>query len=308
MPDQPKPQTTPDLEKMLFDGMEFFNLPEPESSGPVNEPAPSPEKPADTPAPEPEKPEIGEPPETVDPKDFRFKDHPSAEKGYRHIQQEKTRLEQELVRYRKEAETRAAQEKADEEKKRKEQADEYAVSRREESLRQIEDLDPDDPEHTKKVARIMTEVERDIRRKEQEIFTVATPPGTPSGEKPPQESKPDNAQATEEPPAPAEILEYIDGKVKATGLDPTDPDWIVCSSRAPQTGEDGRPLTLDQQIEWAIEETKKQLAARRAKILQEAEMPLGRTGTGYRPSPAASADRPLSLSDALDRAAESRRI
>lgn len=281
------------------------------------ETAPEPEeKPSET-ITQPDKPEEKE-------KNFRFKSHEEAEEGYRNILSRVTRAEQEAARVRKEMEYLKDVETFQQVIAQNEKAYlDFSTERNQKALLDIDSLDPDDPEHNKKVARIWAEANRDIRRYEEQLNIAARKfisarqrqlqqqPAAPAPIQ--QQPRPDNA-ATPDP------VDFVRNYISKQGLQPDDRMFWAIAGQAP-TSIDGKPIDLNEQIKWAVEETKKlkasireehkkeleSIASKTGRRTAEGEVPLGRGG--IKPSPGkAEAERPISLSEAVERALESRRL
>ena len=334
-------QTTLDLDQVMAEGMEEFQGELDEAAKDITAPAPKPEE--TSPAKEEKKVKETEKllPATEHPKEeapaketppakegeaaaeARFKTHEEAEKGYRHIQAEKTRLEEELKQ---EREARAADKKAREDAEVKQKAFEeaeaglvdFAADRHEQALTAIEDLDPDDDEYRKNVARIWAEKDRDIRRYERGHGLMEAPGAIPAA------AKTETPPGTEESTV-SEQWAYVGTKAKEAGkeagIDFSKDEFftMVCQS-APTKDEKGTPMTFDEQIDWAITKTKnyhstliagkaaeREAADLKAREHQERETPMGRSSSEI-PLTGKDSGKPVSLDDAIESAREERRL
>lgn len=272
-----------------------------------------------------ETPEEGEPPKETEtpsePKpDLRFKTHEEAEKGYRHLQSEKTKaekrardLEKELAA-RKDAEARRAKDEESDQK-----FAEYSEQRHQEALKAIETLDPDEDGYHEKVARIWAEKDRDVRRYDRELSQQSidtTPSDSQEGNQPAETGTPEAGEA----PSREAIVAYVNGEAEKAGVDPADEHFQLECRIAPVQDEQGRELTLAEQVEWAISKTKayhqsvedrirkaqEAEARQKAETAQERDLPMGRSGAH---KPAETPDlTPVSLNDAIDDAMNDRRL
>ena len=91
------------------------------------------------------------------------------------------------------------------------------------------------------------------------------------------------------------------------GLD--DPVFIGYASKAP-TSRDGAPLPFEAQVDWAIEQTKGHYQKVRAKIMQQAGQPMGRSGPSVRKAsvPGGPPNQRVTLGEARAKALERRTI
>jgi chaperonin cofactor prefoldin len=259
----------------------------------------------------------------------RFKSHEEAERGYRELQGKTTRAEQEAAEARRKlAELEAAQAAqnerrvADARRAEADQAiDDYMAERTEKALEEIEALDPDDPEHRKKVARIYARRDSDVRKFAQ---NPAGKDGKPIG------AATEGDQQVSSPPLPAErpppappvvpaaaesrrvqVREYIDGRARAAQIDPEDELWVGVSLTTPTKDADGKSLSLDEQIEWTISRYNERRAAIQARARQAAHLPMGEGASAPRSPGSAGGDTAptaVGLGDAIARANERRRL
>jgi hypothetical protein len=300
-------------------------------------PAPAAGHPGD--ATEPEETTPAEPKPTDTKPSTRFKSHEEAERGYKELQGSATRSAQEnaeLKRRLAEVETKEQAQSAGKLQEEADQATEvYAKERNRAALKEIEALDPDDPDHQDKVAGVWARANTDLIRYSRNPLdkdgkAILGRKDIAAGKPLPQEGTAPEVQpaAVEAQPAAAasppvskgandaaaierrraETREYIDAKVKASGIDPEDPLWIGMSLQTPNVDETGRTIPLDDQIQWTIDKHNEYLAQRKAASRATADMPIG--GGGHQPRPAASptAATPIGLGDAITRANERRRL
>lgn len=256
------------------------------------------------------------PPETG----FRFKDHPEAEKGYRELQGKATRAEQRA----KTAEVELDRVKNAEKIKAEAVATrativEFASTRRAQALDDIDALDPEDKEYRKKAANLLSQADIDIydhyqAGRTQPAAAPAATTETASGEG-------DAAVETEK------VTKYVQEKIVAEGFDANDPLFWQYAGHAPIADEKGKPTSIDTQIQWAVSQTKQYHDSIRTKLKSEdearvaeevrkkqaADIPLGRGTPAGGGTPAgerakAEDDKPVSLSDAVEFAADRRRL
>jgi len=206
----------------------------------------------------------------------------------------------------------------------------FATERREAALKEISALDPDDPEHNAKVAAIWGKVDvavvkftRNPVGKDGKPIGVVEPaapaaapaaapviPAAPAAPAKPAAPGPAPDQAEAEKRKTA-VINYIDGKARAAGIAPdTDELWWGISRSTPAVDDKGQKLTIDQQIDWAINKYNERIAAITATARQRSELPLG--GGGHGPGgpggAAAPAEGQASLDSAIAKANEARRL
>lgn len=272
-------QTTPDdsgFDKMIIDNIEIFDLDKAPGEGPDAEPT------AAKPAPAIKADEKGEKKKELtdeekkaeeEKKKLRFKTHEEAEKGYEEKQSRVTTVEQENAKLREqtaenEKELKKMREAEEAAKAEEKQAAaevkilEYSRKRHDEILKEIEDLDTEDPEHRSKVADLWSKVGADVRRFERDaakapIEEPELKPGETEvkpGEKKTAPAKPAEKTPPEvsDPAEAAEALGYVESKVKSAGRDIKNPVLQRAAMFTPQNSEDGVELSLDEQVEWAI--------------------------------------------------------
>lgn len=174
------------------------------------------------------------------------------------------------------------------------QLDGFTAEENKKALDRISALDPDDPTHADQVSKVWAEFHGIVRRKERELFTVVppAPPASPS-------------QETQDDTTPAAYQEKIVQALDQAGIPAEDPVFQHYAGIAPVEA-NGAPLSFDDQVRWAIENTTKYKAAERSKVIQEADQPLGR---GSFPPPSGRApNTPVSLDSALEAANARRRV
>ncbi|MBU2548870.1 MAG: hypothetical protein KKB20_10690 [Proteobacteria bacterium] len=327
---QTTPETEVDLDQIFADGMQVFQgeldeaargnaSPETEAIDPGAGPAEgeepiSPEHPK-APAEEAgdkERPEGEGPPETPPaPPAHRFKTHEEAEKGYRNLQAEKTRLEEEKADL---AARLAAQDRAEQDKAARDKAEadilEFSKKRTIEALKAIDAIEPEDPEHSEKVAQAWAEKDRDIWAFEQGLTKAA---GAPA----PKEA---GSGPETEPGGGEDTIAFIKERLKAAELNPDDPMFWMLAERVPAQDQNGQPMTFEQGLDWAVNQTKahnaeterrvleriKAAAAVQTDVHQEKTQPLGRSGAERQ-----TTEEPrkiVTMSDAIDQAMEERRL
>jgi hypothetical protein len=241
----------------------------------------------------------------------RFETHEKAEEGYKNLQGEKTRVDLENKKLKKEL---AAAEEAEKKKVGKAKTDQtimdFAITRHEESLKEIDELDPDADDYQKSVSTIWAKKDRDIRNKEVELGYGATV--TP-------------AKETEEEPkedADKEALELVGEIAEKNGIDPGDKFFLINCSLAPTEDEKGEHIDFEKQIEWAVNETKKYIdfhdkrfqekqkdeAEKKAKENQEENLALGGSPTDIVTEKEDEEVKPTSLNDAIEGVMEETRL
>jgi len=249
---------------------------------------------------------------------FRFRDHPEAEKGYRELQGKATKAEQraaaaeaELNRVRDAEKIKAAAEAT------RATIVDFAANRRAQALEEIDALDPDDKEYRKKAATVLSQADIDIYDHYQTHGRTA-----------PAAARPEPA-AREEDAATREVetvTRYVQERIVAEGFGADDPLFWQYASRAPIADAQGKPTSLDTQIQWAMSQTKQYHDSIRTKLKSEEEnrvaeevrkrqitsLPLGRGTPGGASTPGGSAvsqsASPVSLADAIDFAQDRRRL
>ncbi len=244
----------------------------------------------------------------------RFPDHAAAEEGYKNIQSEKTRVEQENKELREKLDASGKKEEREaavavaEEK-----IENFSIERHKEALGAIDELDPDADNYTGEVSRIMTRKDRDIRRFETENMpaadsgaAAATAHGTQDDDTDP------NAAAKK----------YVKETATAADIDPEHRYFKRVCAQAPLVDEAGKEISFEDQVAWAVNETKdflaeqetdfterqKEAAKKKADEHQDKSLSLG-TG-GILPPPAGKEDdgKPVTLEDALQSADQERTI
>jgi hypothetical protein len=241
----------------------------------------------------------------------RFETHEKAEEGYKNLQGEKTRVDLENKKLKKEL---AAAEEAEKKKVEKAETDQkimdFAIARHEESLKEIDELDPDDDGYQKSVSTIWAKKDRDIRNKEVELGYGAT--GTPA--------KPSEEESEED--ANKGALELVGKIAEKNGIDPRDKFFLINCSLAPTEDEKGGHIDFEKQIEWAVNETKKYIdfhdkrfqekqrdeAEKKAKENQEENLALGGSPTDIVSEKEDEEVKPTSLDDAIEGVMEETRL
>ncbi len=238
-------------------------------------------------------------------KEARFETHEKAEEGYKNLQGEKTRVDQENKKLKAElAATKEAEKIKVEKVKTDQEIMDFAVERHEESLKEIDELDPDDADYQKNVATIWAKKDRGIRN-----FEIEHDVGLKTTVQKPEEDTDEDA------------LEHVEEIAKKHGIDPKDKFFLINCAQAPTEDEKGEHIDFEKQIEWAVNETKnyielhekriresqKSEAEKKAKENQEQELPLGKSTTEV-VTEKEEGDKPVSLDDALESAAEERRL
>jgi hypothetical protein len=251
---------------------------------------------------------------------FRFTSHEDAEKGYKNLQAEKTRLEMELRAAR---EKNTAIEQTEAEKTWlaafEEDVSTYAKEANRKALKAIDELDPDAEDYQGQVAEIQARVYGDIRRYEREKENKKPKPGGAlSGER-----------GESGKGASDEVLRIAQAHVRDVAeknqINPDDEYFRMVCTTAPTVDEKGLPMDFDTQILWAVHKTKtyqaelqgahgtqgeqgrQNAANRKAAATQEENLAMGRSTPQQRRSEMETA-RPVSLDDAIESALESRRL
>lgn len=273
-----------------------------EQAAPPNPPAP------------PAQPATPEPP--------RFKSHEEAETGYKNLQRDKTIVDQRVKALTEEIQRIKSQEQMKQDREAEETAFMgFAQARNEQALKEIDELDPDDPEYRKKAASAWARANKDIRYFSN---TSGKPPqsGIPAQNQQPAPPAPAALPPQADQDASAEAVSYVKEKLTAAKIPQDDLLFWKIARDVPATDPQGKPLDLDTQINLAIAETQNYRAAilgntgispdaaaeadRKARATQAQHLPLGRS----------SADRaavtppaaPVSMTDAISFAQEQRRL
>lgn len=247
------------------------------------------------------------PPPDEEPEPHRFKSHEEAEKGYKNLQGKLTRIEQKLAaiekgeqtRSQKEAEERKARTQAEAETK----LNDFAIKRNREMLDEIDGLDPDAPDYRDQAAKLQAKAWMDIRQFERSMQTEA----------PPEENSPTSpAEGGEPPPPDFEAKSAVEQALKAAKIKPDDPVFAHYARHVPTQDPDGRPLTLDEQVQKAITWTNNYRASQKKQYRQQIEQPLDRANAGRRGSGGNKSEKidteAFTLSDALDAAQRRRTV
>jgi hypothetical protein len=252
-------------------------------------------------------------------KPLRFTSHEAAEEGYRNLQGKATKAEQDAARLRKELEDlKTAKVRQEELEHREQEYVTYAETKYQEALVQIDELDPDADDYNLQVAKIWAKRDGDIRRYEWEkgIGTAAQKPKETDA-KP---KEPGSVPSEEEAKA---ARSYVAEKAVEAGINPEDPGWQFLCTQAPSEI-DGRQLSFEEQVDWALEEKRtydayrssaplskeeKEAEARKlSEQRQSQELSLGRGASAQKRSETDAALRPMSLDDAIEAAKEERRL
>lgn len=320
-----------DLDAIMREGLEQFDMPQGDEAAAPAQAAPA--GPADAsgrPADKSQPPAGGD--DDDDAASYRFKTHSEAEKGYKNLQSEHTRIAQENAELKRSLEARerekteaAAREQAETEFRT------YAADQRLAMLDEIDALNPDDPEYKKQVAAIQAKTDLAIftARQNAPLSAAQAKPPVKPGAAPATEPGAATA-ATPQAAAPAAdkdaVVAYTREKITAPdiGLAADDPLFWTFALRAPKEDDSGNTLTLDDQISWAVEQTKnyhasirtgadpqqaQQKAEAAARERAAREQPLGRSGAARPPAEAAAGGQPAyGIADALADVREMRRI
>ncbi|MFW5930448.1 MAG: hypothetical protein ACOCQI_01740 [Desulfosalsimonas sp.] len=120
------------------------------------------------------------------------------------------------------------------------------------------------------------------------------------------------AQA-EQGPSPEEIQQMIDARIleQSPGFDREDPAFIGFCGKVPSEDEQGNPLTIEQQIDRAIDMTRQHYDRKRRELLQENVQPMDRTGPGAGGSAGSSQSSPQqneTFGDIVEAAVSSRQL
>lgn len=260
-------------------------------------------------------------------------------------EQENARLREELEKLRA---ARQQEEKKQREEEIRRQRDEFISSKYEEATKAVDELDPDDPTYHNKVARIWADAHRAIDTFEPEVSGSEPPsasesaeayasggrqaddagggqsaeqenpsqggPGEAGSEPSPSDSaEPAGQQPAEQGPSTEEIQQMINTRIskQAPGFDSEDPAFVGFCGRVPAEDEQGNPLTIQQQIDRAIEMTRQHYDRKRRELLQESAQPMDRTGPGAGGSAGSSQSSPQqkeTFGDIVEAAVSSRQL
>lgn len=266
--------------------------------------------------------------------DYRFGSHDEAEKAYKEIQSRVTKEEMRRADLKRELEKMQTQieemEAADLTRRNKEKlvsdVADYSETRHQELMEGLAALDPEDPKHTERAARLWAAYHRDLKKFELDWQGEAP---APKAEKKEQEQDDEHEQGPAEPstesmpstpppqhaaPPPAvdetEVLNMVHGVVRQAGIEPDDPIFSFYASRVNVTDDKGAPIPLGNQIQAAIDQTKKYKADELSKLKQSLTQPMGRGGPGRSANADGkdAGDKPTSMDDALEKAREARRL
>lgn len=251
---------------------------------------------------------------TDPPPALRFTNHEEAEKGYKNLQGEHTRLAEEN----KALKTKIDAEETDRLRKTAEETADYdlvtfATTRRRTMLDEIDALDPDVPDYRDQVAGIQAKADRDIFKQSKTVIAAPPAPARPQPQ-PAANTKPVDTE---------QVISYVKDKITSVdiGLDKDDELFWLMTQQTPDKDQSGNTLTLDQQIQWAADQTinyrsrilgrdrNQQLddTTRTAETNRRRDMPLGRHAADA-PTTGKGDDKPVSLADAVDSAKNMRRL
>lgn len=220
----------------------------------------------------------------------RHKTLEAAEKSYAHAQSKLSKVTEENARLKQALEAR---EKALSETREKETVaarEAFSTSRYEQAMTALQELDEYDPGYKTAAAKIWADCHRDVA-----AFTTAPPATSPMGE--PSSAPADDPAASVVPaagpaaveagPDPEEIRAKIGGRMKDSGVSESefgmdDPVFFGYASKAPTVADDGAALSFEDQVDWAIEQTRGHYKRVRSKLLQTAGQPMGRAGVAVR--------------------------
>ena len=254
----------------------------------------------------------------------RFTSHEEAEKGYKSVLGEKTRLEQknkDLQDKLEKIESEEAARAADEElgKTVKERSKELHKV----ALDTIDSLDPEDFEdnaaYQDRIAEVWAEKDSEFIRLM--IPQIQTPgPEETGGSKPKAEGPEETGDST---PNVNEAWETAKKIAADQGIDSGDNYFLLVSQQAPETDDAGEAMSFEDQVNWAVEETKayhaktedlirerdKSAAKKKNLEYQQTHEHLGRsTATEAGQSAGRPVKKSVSLNDAVIHARESRRL
>jgi len=309
-------QTTPDLDAIMQEGLQQFDVtPEPPAAEPKDDKQPSPDATAKAPA-APAK--DSSPAPAPDAK--RFTDQEEAEKGYRNLFAEFTRVSQKNKEL---TGILTAQQQTEQQQKVEEKATQdfetFATERRTKLLDEIDALDPDSADYRKQVASAQARTDRDILQASMKYASIASLPTTPAITPAPAAPAPSGNE-----PSTDQITAYVREAITAPeiGLAADDILFWNYAAQAPDKDVNGKSIPLDEQIRWAVEQTQsyhakinpndksKEIsdAAKTAAANSRREMPIGRASSGAPPPSAGDENTPVSLNDAIDSANNLRRL
>jgi hypothetical protein len=311
-------QTTPDLGAIMQEGLQQFDVtPEPPAAEPKDDKQSSPDATAKAPT---AAVKDSSPAPTPDAK--RFTDQDEAEKGYRNLLAEFTRVSQKNKEL---TGILTTQQQAEQQQKVEESATQsfeaFAIDRRTKLLDEIDALDPDAPDYRKQVASAQARTDRDILQASMKYASIAGLPTTPATT--PAPAAPTPAPSGNEP-STEQITAYVREAITAPeiGLAADDILFWNYAAQAPDKDVNGKSIPLDEQIRWAVEQTQSyhakinpndktkeiSAAASTAAANSRKEMPLGRASSGAPPPSTGDDNTPVSLNDAIDSANNLRRL
>jgi len=235
-----------------------------------------------------------ETPQVPDTPQLRFRSHDEAERGYRELQGTTTRKDREIAELKKKLNAIDTQEALI---RTKTDYEEFVANRRIREIEDIEALDPDAEGYQRQVAGVRASADWDIANQYRTLTTQPAHAAASPGQ-----------SGDEGDPPPDDVVAYADAKARELGL--SDDDMILFdgfATRAPTADANNQPLTLDAQVQWAVEKTRNFQADLIAKARQKASQPLDRGAPGGPTPPAALRDSG-SMGDAMDRAMDMRRL
>jgi|GEM_PF-1782261 len=244
---------------------------------------------------------------------LRFKSHEEAEKGYKELQGKTTRIETELTELKGKQIERNVAEAAEAEKK-KFGDDIFGFSKKanREALDAIDVLDPDDFEdngaYQDAVSDIWAKKDMAIAGFTRASTAAASPQTTVKAATTPPAEKPTGDESED-------AWDRVQKMAEDAGIDPKDEFFIRTCAVAPREDGTGNKLAFDDQVGWAIEETKTYqakftgpAAANNALNHQKRGMPMGRATITSPLAKEPEGGGKVTLNDAVEDALESRRL
>jgi hypothetical protein len=245
-------------------------------------------------------PDFGDGVEGHEGRSFRFKSHDEAERGYRELQRKMTEIAEE----RKEFQKKLAEIEAKEAESRSIQdLGEKIGGIYDRMYEEVGKMDVEDPEYSKKVARLQAEAQTQIVLAQRETARPAAQVA-PSADVP-------------QLPATDVAEDYrllfnreVAPRLAAAKVEATDPVYLYYADRVGSVDEQGNAVPLGKQVERAVSLTKTYYNKKAAQQRSRDNAPLQRHG-GFSPThPAQRAQNqaPATFGDIMDAALESRRI
>jgi hypothetical protein len=113
-----------------------------------------------------------------------------------------------------------------------------------------------------------------------------------------------------EPVDPDEIRNRISGRMAEQGVTDAeftleDPVFFGYASQAPAVDDTGAAIAFEDQVDWAIEQTRTHYQRTKSRLLQQAGQPMGRAGSGASAGTSGGTDtapRRVTLNSAIERA------